>query len=153
MYIQIGTCLLFVYCELTSDLFFLKNSLPVESMHDFGNEYAVKPITFGSMILCWFSEMTTSSISLRIKCSCGLMWNVSETKNACSNAAARTDEHRVARRPFGPRRSHLDCSGILRPSLPSAKCPGEGASARSSCGATTVRPGSCRCPSAPFRRA
>lgn len=66
-----------MYCELTSDLFFLKNSLPVESIHAFGNEYDVKPITLGSIILCWFNEMTTSSISLKIKCSCGLMWKVS----------------------------------------------------------------------------
>jgi len=34
--------------------------------------------TFGSMILCWFSETMTSSISLRIRWSWGLMWNVSE---------------------------------------------------------------------------
>lgn len=67
------TCLLFVYCELTSDLFFLKKSLPVESIHAFGNEYDVKPITLGSIILCWFNEITTSSISLKIKWSCGLM--------------------------------------------------------------------------------
>lgn len=34
--------------------------------------------TFGSIIECWFKDTTTSSISLSMRCSCGLMWNVSE---------------------------------------------------------------------------
>lgn len=38
-------------------------------------------MTLGSRTLCCDSEMTTSSGSLRIKCSCGLMWNVSASTN------------------------------------------------------------------------
>lgn len=37
----------------------------------------MKPITFGSITLCWFNDMMTSSRSLTISCNCGLMWNVS----------------------------------------------------------------------------
>jgi len=40
------TCRLLVYCELTKDLFFLKNGLAIISfLLLFGNEYAVNPIT------------------------------------------------------------------------------------------------------------
>jgi len=39
------TCLLFVYWELTRDLFFLKNCFPIVSELFFGKEYAVKPMT------------------------------------------------------------------------------------------------------------
>jgi hypothetical protein len=40
------TCLLFVYWELTRDLFFLKNCVPIVSELFFGKEYAVKPMTW-----------------------------------------------------------------------------------------------------------
>lgn len=32
------------------------------------------------MTECWFREMTTSSMSLRMRWSCGLMWKVSAGK-------------------------------------------------------------------------
>lgn len=36
-----------MYCELTRDLFFLKNGFPIVSEPLFGSEYAVKPMTCG----------------------------------------------------------------------------------------------------------
>lgn len=72
---------LFVYWEFSKDLCFLKNALGRHSVSLVGwapcRLYKVKPITLGSMTLCWFSDIITSSRSDSESCSCGLMWNVS----------------------------------------------------------------------------
>lgn len=41
------------------------------------NLYIVNPMTLGSTAVCWFSDTITSSLSLMLIKSCGLMWNES----------------------------------------------------------------------------
>ena len=74
------TCRLLVYWELSSDLFRLKKAFPIVSEWLLGSEYAVNPITFGSRILCWLRDTTTSSESPTARCNWGLIWKQSMRK-------------------------------------------------------------------------